>query len=172
VVLQAYPSPRLHAPDYYAGEVADELFSGMASRLFERVRGKKGLAYFVRSERVMGTDSGMFCFLAGTEPGREGDVQAEIDGEIERVQSGAVGEAELGRCRERLKAAWRQQSQTNSARTLRAGLDALQGRAVNDSDKYDARIEAVAGSDVRAFALRYFRPSRRVRLVVRPAAKG
>ena len=89
---------------------------------------EKGLAYFVRSERVVGTESGMFCFLAGTQPGREAEVQAEIDAEILRVQSGQVSEAELRRCRERLKAAWRQQSQTNSAQTFRAGLDALQGR--------------------------------------------
>jgi zinc protease len=170
VVLQAYPSPPLHAPDYHAGEVADELFSGMASRLFERVRGERGLAYFVRSERVMGTDSGMFCFVAGTQPGREKEVQAEIDAEVARVQAGGVGEEELGRCRERLKAAWRQQSQTNSARTFRAGLDALQGRPVNDSDRYDDRIGAVSGADVRAFGLRYFQPTLRVRLVVRPPA--
>ncbi len=169
VVLQAYPGPRLHAPDYFAGEVADELFSGMASQLFERVRGKKGLAYFVRSERVVGTESGMFCFLAGTQPGRETEVQAEIDAEIHRVQAGKVSEDELRRCRERLKAAWRQQSQTNSAQTFRAGLDALQGRPVNDADKYDGRIDAVAGADVRAFAERYFQQSLRVRLVVRPA---
>jgi zinc protease len=172
VVLQAFPAPRIHAPDYWAGEVADELFSGMASRLFERVRDEKGLAYFVRSERVVGLDSGMFSFLAGTQPGREAEVQAEIDAEIERVQSGAVEEAELRRCRERLKAAWRQQSQTNSARTLRAGLDVLQGRSANESDGYDARIEAVTGADVRAFAQRYFQACSRVRLVVRPAVKG
>jgi zinc protease len=171
VVLQAYPSPRNHAPDHYAGEVADELFSGMASRLFERVRDEKGLAYFIRSERVIGLDAGMFCFLAGTQPGREAEVQAEIEAEIGRVQSGAVEEAELRRCRERLKAAWRQQSQTNSARTLRAGLDALQGRPANDGDQYDARIDAVTGSDVQAFARRYFQPQKRVRLVVRPAPK-
>jgi zinc protease len=171
VVLQAYPSPPLHAPDYYAGEVADELFSGMASRLFERVRGERGLAYFVRSERVVGSETGMFCFVAGTEPGREKDVQSEVDAEIERVQAGRVGEEELGRCRERLKAAWRQQSQTNSARAFRAGLDALQGRPVNDSDRYDGRIEAVSGADVQAFAKRYFRPALRVTLVVRPHGK-
>ena len=141
----------------------------MASRLFERVRGERGLAYFVRSERVVGTDSGMFCFLAGTQPGREAEVQAEIDSEILRVQSGEVSEEELRRCRERLKAAWRQQSQTHSAQALRAGLDALQGRPVNDADKYDGRVDAVSGADVRAFAERYFTASQRVRLVVRPA---
>lgn len=167
VVLQAYPGPGIQAPDRYAGEVADELFSGMASRLFERVREEKGLAYFVRSERVIGLDAGMFSFIAGTQPGKEKVVQAEIDAEIERVQSGSVEEAELRRCRERLKVAWRQQSQTNSARTFRAGLDVLHGLPANDGDKYDARIDAVTAGDVQEFAVRYFQASRRVRLVVR-----
>ena len=41
VVLQAFRGTRVHAEDYHVGEVADELFSGMASRLFERVREEK-----------------------------------------------------------------------------------------------------------------------------------
>jgi len=168
VVLQGYPGPRIHGPDHFVAEVADELFSGMASHLFERVREEKGLAYFIRSERVVGLDSGMFSFLAGTQPGREAEVQAEIEAEILRVQSGAVEEPELRRCRERLKVAWRQHSQTNSARTFRAGLDVLQGRPANDGDNYDGHIEAVTGADVQAFARRWFQPDRRVRLVVRP----
>ena len=98
VVLQAYPGPRLHTPDYYVGEVADELFSGMASRLFERVREVKALAYFVRSSRVTGLDAAMFSFLAGTQPGKEAEVLAEIEAEIDRVQTGGVGEDELARC--------------------------------------------------------------------------
>src|SRR6476661_198477 len=82
VVLQAFRGPNVHAKDFYIGEVADELFSGMASRLFERVREEKGLAYFVRSGRITGLEAGMFYFLAGTQPGKEGEVLAEIDAEI------------------------------------------------------------------------------------------
>ncbi len=169
VVLQAYPAPRLHAPDFHAGEVADELFSGMASRLFERVREEKGLAYFVRSFRVIGSEAGMFCFFAGTQPGREAEVLAEIEAEIERVRSDGAEEAELRRCQARLKAARRQATQTNSARALQAALDALQGRPLNDWKNYDARIEAVSREDLGAFARRYFRPALRTQLVVRPA---
>src|SRR5207253_2971255 len=95
VVLQAFPGPQAHALDFYVGEVADELFSGMASRLFERVREEKGLAYFVRSGRITGLESGMFYFLAGTQPGKEGEVLAEIDAEIVRVQLGGVEPAEI-----------------------------------------------------------------------------
>jgi zinc protease len=168
VVLQGFPGPRVNGPDFYIGEVADELFSGMASRLFERVREEKGLAYFVRSGRVSGLDAGMFYFLAGTEPGKEGEVLAEIDAEIARVTAGAVEDVELQRCKARLKAARRQSLQTNSSRAMQAGLNALQGQPINDWRNYDARVEAVTAADLASFATRRFARERRVQLVVRP----
>ncbi len=168
VVLQAFPAPSVLGADYYVGEVADELFSGMASRLFERVREEKGLAYFVRSTRVTGLDAGMFCFFAGTQPGKEGEVLAEIDAEIARVKADGVEDAELLRCQTRLKAARRQGLQTNGARALQAGLNALQGRPLNDWKNYDGHIDAVTRADLAAFARRYFKVERRTQLVVRP----
>ena len=168
VVLQAFPGPRAHAPDFYVSEVADELFSGMASRLFERVREEKGLAYFVRSGRIIGLDAGMFYFMAGTQPGREAEVLAEIDAEIARVQAGGVEAVELTRCQARLKAGRRQSMQTNSARAMNAGLNALQGQPINDWKNYDGRIEAVSLSDLATFASRHFTRAQRTQLVVRP----
>jgi zinc protease len=168
VVLQGFRGPRVNAPDFYVGEVADELFSGMASRLFERVREEKGLAYFVRSGRVSGLDAGMFYFLAGTEPGKEAEVLAEIDAEIARVAAGEVEAAELQRCKARLKAARRQSLQTNSARAMQAGLNALQGQPINDWRNYDARVESVSVADLAAFAGTRFSRGRRLQLVVRP----
>lgn len=168
VVLQAFPGTRVHAPDYYVGEVADELFSGMASRLFERVREEKGLAYFVRSGRVLGLDVGMFYFFAGTQPGKEGEVLTEIDAEIARVQAGGVEDVELKRCQARLKAGQRQSMQTNSSRALQATLNTLQGQPLNAWRSYDAKIDAVTIADLAAFAQKYFQRSQRTQLVVRP----
>lgn len=168
VVLQAFPGPWVNADDFYASEVADELFSGMASRLFERVREEKGLAYFVRSGRVSGLESGMFYFLAGTQPGKEAEVLSEIDAEIARVQAGAVEPAELLRCQTRLKAARRQALQTNSSRAMQAGLNALQGQPINDWKNYDRRVDAITIADLAEFATRRFARAQRTQLVVRP----
>lgn len=168
VVLQGFPGPWVNGEDFYTSEVADELFSGMASRLFERVREEKGLAYFVRSGRVLGLDCGMFYFLAGTQPGREGEVLAEIDAEIARVQFGGVEPAELARCQTRLKAARRQSLQTNSSRAMQAGLNALQGQPINDWKNYDHRVDAITIGDLAAFATRRFARAQRTQLVVRP----
>ena len=168
VVLQAFPGPCVNAEDFYSGEVADELFSGMASRLFERVREEKALAYFVRSGRVSGLDAGMFYFLAGTQPGKESEVLAEINAEIARVRAGGVEAAELLRCQTRLKAARRQAFQTNSARAMQAGLNAIQGQPINDWKNYDRRIDAVTLADLADFAARRFGVEQRTQLVVRP----
>ncbi len=168
VVFQAFAGPTLHAADFYVGEVADEFFSGMASHLFERVREDKGLAYFVRSARVTGLTASMFYFFAGTAPATADEVLAEIGAEIARVQSGGVEPVELDRCRTRLKAARRQSLQTNGARAMQAGLNALYGLPVNDWKNYDAHIEAVTLESLAQFARRYFQPGRRTQLVVRP----
>ncbi len=168
VVLQAFPGPHVHAEDFYVGEVADELFSGMASRLFERVREEKGLAYFVRSMRITGLDTGLFGFYAGTQPGKENEVLAEIDAEIARVQSSGVEPVELARCQARLKAGRRQSLQTISSRAMQAGLNILQGQPLNDWKNYDARIEAVTIADLATFAKKYFVRAQRTQLVVRP----
>jgi zinc protease len=168
VVFQAFPGPGLLAADYYVSEVADELFSGMSSRLFVRVREEKGLAYFVHSARVVGLHTAMFYFSAGTSPERPAEVLAEIEAEIARVQSGGVTGAELRRCQTRLKAARRMGLQTNSARAMQAGLNALYGLPVNDWKNYDAHIDAVTVGDLRRFARACFQRARRTQLVVRP----
>ncbi|MFI5336470.1 MAG: M16 family metallopeptidase [Opitutales bacterium] len=168
VVFQAFPGPGLLERDFYVGEVADELFSGMSSHLFERVREEKSLAYFVRSSRITGLQTGMFYFYAGTSPERHAEVLLEFGWEIARVQSGEVSAEELQRCRTRLKAAKRMAMQTNSARATQAALNAVCGLPVNDWRQYDGRIDAVTREDLQAFARKYFQPDRRTQLVVKP----
>ncbi|HLP08943.1 MAG TPA: pitrilysin family protein [Opitutaceae bacterium] len=168
VVFHAFPCPGIRDADHYVSEVADEVFSGMASNLFERVREQKGLAYFVRSSRVLGVDTGLFGFYAGTAPEKAREVLDEIEAEVRRVQDGGIAPEELLRCQTRLKAARRMSLQTNGARALQAALNAVYGLPVNDWKNYDARIDAVSIEQLRDFARRYFTPAQRVELVVRP----
>lgn len=169
VVFQGFPGPGAIDTDLYVADVADELFSGMASRLFERVREQKGLAYFVRSSRVIGLRGGLFYFYAGTAPAHVDEVLSEIHAEIGRVAAGNVEPAELKRCQVRLKAGKRQSMQTNASRAMQAALNALYGLPVNDWKDFDQRIDAVTIDDLARFARSYLRPEKRVQLVVRPA---
>lgn len=168
VVFEAYPAPALRASDFYVGEVLDEIFSGVAARLFQRVRDELGLAYFVRSSRVIGLNAAMFYFYAGTAPGSEAAVFGEFEAEVDRVRQGGVLPDELARCQTRLKAGRRMSLQTNASRAMQAGLNALYGLPVYDWLRYDAHVEAVSIEDLAAFAARYFAPALRTRLTIRP----
>lgn len=168
VVYQAFPGPGVLDPEFDTAEVADELFSGMSSRLFERVREDKGLAYFVRSGRVVGLHAGMFYFQAGTVPGRDGEVLAEIDAEVARMAAGGIEPTELLRCQTRLKAARRMGLQTNGARAMQAGLNALYGLPLEDLAGYDARVDAITIDALARFARTRLRRELRTQLVVRP----
>jgi len=168
VVFQAFAGPGLLAPDYYTSEVAEELFSGMSSNLFERVREQKSLAYFVRSSRVTGLRHAMFYFFAGTHPERYPEVLEEFALEIERVRAGGVSEEELRRCQTRLKAGKRMAMQTNAARAMQAALNAIYGLPVNDWRNYDGRIDAVTTRDLQEFVRKYFVADGRTQLVVKP----
>ncbi len=172
VVFDAFPGPGLLDADQTVAEVADELFSGMSSRLFERVREEKGLAYFVRSSRIVGADTGMFSLFAGTAPETAEAVRAEFDAELARVRAGRVTKVELERCRTRLKAGRRMGLQTNGARAMHAGVNLLLGKPLETPEDYDARIDAVTAADLKAFARARLRPEQRVRLVVRPGSAG
>ncbi|WP_221031912.1 M16 family metallopeptidase [Actomonas aquatica] len=168
VVFQGYLGPGVRAEDFHVAEVADELFSGMSSRLFERVREEKGLAYYVRSARVIGLDQGMFYFFAGTAPGKEGEVLAEIEAEIARMARGRVGKAELARCQTRLCAARRMGLQSNGSKAMHAALNELYGTPLDDGADYEAKVNAVTAKTLADFAKRYLNRRACTQLVVRP----
>ncbi|MDQ8200420.1 pitrilysin family protein [Pelagicoccus enzymogenes] len=167
IVFHAYPGPGLKAYDYFVSEVADELFSGMSSELFDRVREKLSLAYFVRSSRIVGLDTSMFYFYAGTSPERFEEVIVELDRETRRVMDG-VAEDELARCKKRLKAAKRMSMQTNSSCASQAVLNATYGLPANEWRIYDEKIDAVSVDSLREFAKNYFAAENRVELVIGP----
>ncbi len=165
VVMEAYPMGGLRAGDFHVTEVADELFSGMSSNLFERVRERKSLAYFVRSSRIVGLSTGMFFLMAGTNPEGRAEVLAEFARELERVRRGRVGADELARCKTRLKSGRRMSLQSNAACASQAALNALYGLPVNDRREYDERIDAVTVDDLARFARECLAPARRMRVL-------
>ncbi|RME67859.1 MAG: insulinase family protein, partial [Verrucomicrobia bacterium] len=164
IVHEAYPMSGLLHDEFYVSEVADELFSGMSSHLFERVREEKGLAYFVRSGRVIGLEDGMFYLEAGTNSAGAREVVKEFTAELDRVRRGRVTDEELDRCRTRLKAARRMGLQSNGSWCSHAALNALYGLPVNDAEFYDGRIDAVTREDLARFARERLAAKNRVRL--------
>jgi zinc protease len=168
VVLEAYPDAGIQQPDFIVAEVLNELFSGMSSRLFERVREDQGMAYYVGSTRVIGLNTGMFVFYAGTHPDQAAAVVREISLEIARVAAGEVTEDELARCRTRLKASRPMGKQTIGARAMHAAIQLTYGLEVDDDVAHAKQLDAVCSQDLARFAQTYFCPDKRVQLIVGP----
>lgn len=166
VVFHAYPGPGLLEKDFYVSEVADEIFSGMSSNLFERVREELSLAYFVRSSRIVGLDTSMFYFYAGTSPEGYPRVIEELVKEVDRVRNEGVAPKELDRCKTRLKASRRMSMQTNAACASQAALNSAYGLPANDWKTYDEKIDAVTIQDLSRFAASYLNQDDRVELVI------
>jgi zinc protease len=168
VVLQAYPDVGIKDQRYAVGEMLNELFSGMSSRLFERVREDKGMAYYVGSSRVVGLHSSMFVFYAGTHPSQAAEVIIEIDAEIARVAAGEVTEEELARCRTRLKAARPMGRQTIGARAMHTAINLTYELPLDDDAEHAEKLDRVDATAMAEFAKEFFDAQRQVRIVVQP----
>ena len=168
VVLQAYPDVGIQDKDFVVAEMLNELFSGMSSRLFERVREDQGMAYYVGTTRVIGLKTGMFVFYAGTHPDQAEAVVREMNIEIERVAAGEVTEDELARCRTRLKAARPMGKQTIGARAMHAAIQVTYGLPVEDDAEHAAQLDQVDAVALARFTKYHFVGSKRVQLIVGP----
>ncbi len=168
LVFDAFPGPGALHRDDTAATVLNEILSGMSARLFERVREEKGLAYFVGASRVTGLDDGMFYLYAGTQPGKQAEVQVEFDAELARLADGGVQASELARAVTRLQASRRMRLQTNAARASEAALRTLIGLPLETLAETDERIASVQRPDLARLVRSWLAPSRRQRLVVRP----
>jgi len=168
VVFQGYPDVGAADPRFHEAELLDEVFSGMSSRLFARVREEKGMAYFVASSRIVGVQSGLFYLFAGTSPELYGEVLAEMEAEVERIRAEGPEAREFARCQARLIANKQMGQQTPGARAMQAALNALYGLPVNSWRNYAEEIRGLKPGNVRAFARDMLDPARRVTLVVRP----
>lgn len=168
VVFHAYPDVGVNDEQYVAGEVLDEIFSEMSGRLFDEVRNKRGLAYFVGASRLSAPQSGLFNLYAGTHPGAAEEVLTIFEAEVARVAAGQLTQPERDRAITRLKAQKRMTMQTSGARAMQASLNVLYGQTANHWRAHEAKLEAVDLQALQAFAQQYLTPDKRFALTVGP----
>jgi len=96
----------LHHPDRYPLSVLSSIMGGgMSSRLFDEVREKRGLAYYVRSSTDEYMDVGSFVSTAGIDPKRIKDAVAVMIEQYGLVASGSlkIKDEELKKAKEYMK---------------------------------------------------------------------
>ncbi len=169
VVLGARGLSR-HDPDRYALTVLNQaLGGGMASRLFQEVRERRGLAYSVYSYRNSFADTGALAIYVGTAPGRVDEALAVVEGEIGRLlDDRGITEAELDAAKGHLKGSIALSLESSISRMHRIGSSELTLGEIPTLDEVVARVDAVGPDEIARVVDRVFGRGERTLAVVGP----
>ena len=129
------------------------LGGGLSSRLFQKVREERGLAYSVWSERAAYADTGSLAVVVGTAPEHVDEVLRIVRGELEQLAASGVTERELAVAKGNLRAEMLLSGEDSGARMSRLGAALLLHGEVLGVDEILARIDAVTLDEVRQVAM-------------------
>ncbi len=139
-----------HHPDRFALSLLDGVLGGgMASRLFQEIREKRGLAYAVYSYSALYQDTGEFAVYAGTRPSNAEEVVGLIRSELDRVASDGVTTDELDRVRQAATGQLVLGMESTRNRMHRLGRDEVTEGEILSADEILARFAAVSMDDLR-----------------------
>src|SRR6202042_2477242 len=119
------------------------LGGGLSSRLFQKVREQRGLAYSVWSERAAYQDSGSLAVVVGTAPEHVDEVLQIVDAEFELLAESGITDRELAVAKGNLRAEMLLSNEDSGARMGRIGASMLLHGEVQDIDEVLGRVEAV-----------------------------
>jgi len=141
------------------------LGGGMSSRLFQKVREERGLAYSIGSERLAYQDAGSLCVVVGTAPGHVDEVLHIVAEELERLASKGVTERELAVAKGYLRAEALLAGEDSLARMSRIGAGLLLHDEVKTIEQILALIDRVTLDDVHRVAGRLHEEPRTLAVV-------
>lgn len=138
-----------HDPRRYAlGVLSCALGGGMSSRLFQRVREERGLAYSVYAFSSGFADTGQFGVYAGCQPGKADEVLALMVAEIDAIARGELSTAEIERGKGQMRGGIVLGLEDAGSRMTRIGKSELAYGDILGVDEVLARIDAVQPRDV------------------------
>jgi predicted Zn-dependent peptidase len=142
---------------YEADLLAQILGGGMSSRLWQKVREERGLAYSVGASSIMFRDCGMFMISAATSPEQTLEVVDIAIAEMRDVAVNGVTEAELDLAKEQARASLLMSLEDSASRAAAlAQSEMLHGRQILLEESLK-NTEAVTLDDVRKLARKFFR---------------
>jgi predicted Zn-dependent peptidase len=156
IIAAPFPSAR-HEDRYAASLLSSVIGGGTSSRLWQRVREERGLAYSVGAAGSHFTDAGIFQIYAGTSPEQLDEVLDISLEELRRTLREIVGEDELQLVKDQAVSSILLGLESTSARagTL-ARQEIVHGRRIAP-DQVIARIESVTPEDLLRIASQFFK---------------
>jgi len=157
-------------PDRYALTVLNQVLGGgMASRLFQEIREKRGLAYSVFSYQAGFDDNGFLAIYTGTAPDRVHEALDVIDTELGKLVRDGLSRDELDKAKSHLTGSLTMSLETSASRMRRIGRAEMVEGTVPSLDEIVGRINDVEGPDVDRVIERVLRDAPRTVAAVGPA---
>jgi zinc protease len=172
VLLIGFSGVDLKSPDRFALELLNEIYSGLGSRLFVRLRDELGLCYYTGAYQLLGLEPGYFAFYVGTTGDKVELCEKEIFAELEKLQRDGLTTEELDRAKASLIGQRKVRMQDNGDLAMSVALDELYGLGFDHFRTVDDKYRAVTLADIRRVARQYFGDKPSAVAIIRPAAKG
>ena len=152
-IVVGYPAPSIGEGGYHEMQVVNAILGGsMDSRLFSRLREKKGLAYQVSSVYRAYSGPSFLAGYIGTDPARYDEAVEEMTGEIERLSRDVPRGEELERTKQYLRGAFLIGGETMSSRAARYGNFEILGLGYDYGETYLRKIGEVTADGVKEVA--------------------
>jgi predicted Zn-dependent peptidase len=151
-IVLAFEGVSYLAEDAFAAQVlAGALGGGMSSRLFQKVREERGLAYSIYAFAAGYRDTGLFGISSATAPEMLGELVEVTAAEVARAAVD-LGEDEVARARAQLKAGLLMSLESTGARLEQITRQVAVFGRVLPVEEILARVEAIDAAAVRALA--------------------
>jgi predicted Zn-dependent peptidase len=155
IIAAPWPSAR-EQNRYAASLLASVMGGGTSSRLWQRIREERGLAYSVGAGGSTFSDVGVFTIYAGTSPHHMDEVIDLSMEEMRRVVSECVGENELRIAKDQAISSILLSLESSSARaSALARQEIIHGRRITP-DEIIRQIQSVTPEEVQEVARTYF----------------
>lgn len=157
-IIQGWIVPTIGEPEYPVFMLINVILgaSGLSSRLFLELRGKKGLAYTVRTSYETHRKSAVFSIYIGTEPS---NIKTSISGfkeEIEKIKTIPVSETELKNAVNNLIGKQQFVTETNSQQANMTAYYSIMGKPFEYQKAVVEMLHKVTPNDILSCANKYF----------------
>ena len=129
---------------------------GMSSRLFQKIREKKGLVYSIYSYPTAYKNAGLFTIYAGMKPEQLSEVTNLIYEETRLLLKKGITRQELDKSREQLKGSYILGLESTSSRMNSIGKSELLLGYINTQEEILGKIEAITMENVHEIFNRVF----------------
>ena len=152
IVMGVTGLPARHEDRFVLAALDGVLGGGMASRLFQEIREKRGLAYAVYSYHSHYQDTGDFAVYAGTRPDNAAQVIGLINTEVDRLVNDGATADELDRVRESIKGHMILGLESTRSRMTRLGKVEVTGGELLSLDDIIERLDSITLDDLHRVA--------------------